>query len=267
MGAPLTAWLARDGVEVIDVPAKLATRVRVLSTGHGRKNDDADALSVGIAALTATRLNTAAVDASIIALRAVVDHREGPATVNRPHVLLTKLVAGGAPTKLTAEGAATPLRGMRPRDLAGKALRGLAVDLVSEIRYLDGRIAKATRDIETAVTVSSSTLAELPGIGVLTAAKILSRVGDIGRFRSAAAFASYTGTAPSRCPPATSCVIGFPEPVIVNSTPACTSWPWSKSAATPMERLTTSARDPKAKAAKRPCAASNADSPTRSTDA
>ena len=38
-----------DGIEVIDVPAKLATRVRVLSIGHGRKNDDADALSVGVA--------------------------------------------------------------------------------------------------------------------------------------------------------------------------------------------------------------------------
>jgi transposase len=30
----------------------------------------------------------------------------------------------------------------------------------------------------------------------LTAGKILARVGDISRFRSAAAFASYTGTAP-----------------------------------------------------------------------
>ncbi len=39
VGAPLTARLAEDGVQDIDVPAKLATRVRVLSTGHGRKND------------------------------------------------------------------------------------------------------------------------------------------------------------------------------------------------------------------------------------
>ncbi|MBV8267876.1 MAG: transposase [Planctomycetaceae bacterium] len=30
----------------------------------------------------------------------------------------------------------------------------------------------------------------------LTAGKILGRVGDVRRFRSAAAFASYTGTAP-----------------------------------------------------------------------
>ena len=51
LGAPLTTRLRADRVEVIDVPAKLAARVRLLSTGHGRKNDDADAISVGIAAL------------------------------------------------------------------------------------------------------------------------------------------------------------------------------------------------------------------------
>lgn len=47
----------------------------MLYTGHGRKTDEADAPSVGIAALTATRLHAASVDAAIIALRAVVEHR------------------------------------------------------------------------------------------------------------------------------------------------------------------------------------------------
>jgi hypothetical protein len=41
VGAPLTTPLRADGIEVIDVPAKLAARVRVLSIVHGRKNDDA----------------------------------------------------------------------------------------------------------------------------------------------------------------------------------------------------------------------------------
>src|SRR4029079_14941905 len=47
-----------------------------------------------------------------------------------------------------------------------------------------------------AMETSGSALTELRGIGTLTAAKILARVGDVKRFRSAAAFASYTGTAP-----------------------------------------------------------------------
>jgi transposase len=70
------------------------------------------------------------------------------------------------------------------------------VDLVTEIRQLDRRIAKAAADIQTAVTASGTALTELCGIGALTTGKILGRVGTIDRFRSAAAFASYTGTAP-----------------------------------------------------------------------
>ena len=85
---------------------------------------------------------------------------------------------------------------IRPRDTAGKTLRCLATDLVAEIRQLDRRIAKAAADIQTAVTASGTTLTELCGIGALTAGKILGRVGTITRFRSAAAFATYTGAAP-----------------------------------------------------------------------
>jgi transposase len=201
VGAPLTRRLRADGIEVIDVPAKLAARVRVLSIGHGRKTDDADALSVGIAALTSPTLNTAQTAAETTALRAVVDHRDDlvktrTQTVNRLHVVLTHLIPAGAKRNLSADHAAEVLRGVRPRDAAAKTLRALAMDLVSEVRQLDRRIAKAAGDIHTAVTASGTTLTDLHGVGTLTAAKILAHVGDVGRFRSAAAFASYTGTAP-----------------------------------------------------------------------
>lgn len=201
LGAPLTARLREDRFDVVDVPAKLAARVRVLSTGHGRKNDSADAISVGIAALTSRTLTTAAVDAATSALRAIVEHRDDlvktrTQTINRLHVVLTNLIPGGAPRALTADRAAGLLRGIRPRDAVGKTLRTLAVDLVAEVRHLDRRIIKAADDIEAAVSASATTLTELSGVGPLTAGKILGRVGPIARFRSAAAFASYTGTAP-----------------------------------------------------------------------
>jgi len=97
LGAPLNARLRADRVEVIDVPAKLAARVRLLSTGHGRKNDDADAVSVGVAALTSRTLNTVEIDAAITALRAVVEHRDDlvktrTQTINRLHAVLTNLI-------------------------------------------------------------------------------------------------------------------------------------------------------------------------------
>jgi transposase len=85
---------------------------------------------------------------------------------------------------------------VRPRDPAAKTLRALAMDLVSEVRQLDRRIAKAANDIQMAVSASRTTLTDLHGLGALTAGKILGRVGAVSRFRSAAAFASYTGTAP-----------------------------------------------------------------------
>jgi transposase len=199
--APLTGRLRADGIDVIDAPAKLATRVRVLSIGHGRKNDDADAVSVGIAALTSPALNTAHTDTHTTALRAVVDHRDDlvkirSQTVNRLYVVLTHLVPRGAARNLTADRAADLLRGLRVRDPAAKTLRALATDLIGEVRELDRRIAKAANDIQAAVTASGTALTDLYGIGTLTAAKILAHVGDVGRFRSAAAFASYTGTAP-----------------------------------------------------------------------
>ena len=201
LGAPLATRLTGDGIEVADVPAKLATRVRMLSTGHGRKNDDADAVSVGIAALTAPGLRSAAVEEAILALRALVEHRDDVVrtrtqTINRLHVLLTRLLAGGAPRQLNADTAARLLRTVRPRSTGPRTLRRLAAELIAEIRHLDRRIATVTGDITTAVAASGSTLTELRGIGDLTAGKILARVGDVRRFRSAAAFASYTGTAP-----------------------------------------------------------------------
>ena len=50
----------------------------MLSTGHGRKTDQADARSVGIAVHTATRLSTAVIDETIAALRARAVDPRGP---------------------------------------------------------------------------------------------------------------------------------------------------------------------------------------------
>jgi hypothetical protein len=46
-GRPVAQRLVADGEMVLDVPAKLAARVRVYSRGHGRKTGKHDAVSVG----------------------------------------------------------------------------------------------------------------------------------------------------------------------------------------------------------------------------
>jgi transposase len=201
LGAPLAARLRADRINAVDVPAKLAARVRMLSTGHARKSDAADALSVGIAALNAPGLQRVEVDEAISALRAVVEHRHDLVkhriqTVNRLHVLLVRLIPAGAPTHLSADVAAGLLRRVRPRDPVVATLRSLAVELVAEVRHLDRRITTAGVQITTMVAATGSTLTDLYGVGPLLAGTILARVGTVTRFRSAAAFACYNGTAP-----------------------------------------------------------------------
>jgi transposase len=201
VGAALTTRLTADDINVVDVPAKLARRVRMLSTGHGRKTDQANALSVGIAAHTANRLNTAVIDEAIAALRCLTDYRDDlvrnrTQTVNRLHALLAKLLPAGLPRGLTADTAATALRSIRPRAVLARTLRQVAVELLNELRRLDRRIAEVTATVSAAVATSGTTLTDLHGIGDVLAAKILARSGSVGRFRSQSAFASYCGVAP-----------------------------------------------------------------------
>lgn len=201
LGAPLTERLRADAIAVIDVPAKLARRVRMLSTGHGRKSDQADALSVGIAAWSAPALRTVEVDQAIAALRALTEHRDDlvrtrTQLINRLHALLVKLVPSGLGRGLSAEGAAAALRSVRPRDTLGRTLRQLAADLIAELRRLDRRITETTRVLSDAIVDSGTTLTQLLGVGDIVAATIIARTGPITRFPTPAAFASFCGVAP-----------------------------------------------------------------------
>jgi len=99
VGRPLAQRLLEAGERVVDVPAKLAARARLLDTGHGRKTDAHDAHSVAVAALRAKDLRVLAPDGQLEALRMLVDHRDQLSsrrvqTVNRLHRLLAELAPG-----------------------------------------------------------------------------------------------------------------------------------------------------------------------------
>ena len=49
-GRPLAQRLLAAGEQVVDVPAKLAARVRLFDTGHNRKTDALDAHSIAMVA-------------------------------------------------------------------------------------------------------------------------------------------------------------------------------------------------------------------------
>ena len=65
-GRPLAQRLLEDGEQVVDVPAKLAARVRLFDTGHNRKTDAHDAHAV---AAVAVRTKTLRVLDSTASLR------------------------------------------------------------------------------------------------------------------------------------------------------------------------------------------------------
>jgi transposase len=116
--------------------------------------------------------------------------------VNRLHQVLMELIPAGAQKKLTAAKAKEHLATVRPRDVAGKARRLLAVDLIDDVVVFDRKITAVDERITAAVAASATTLTDIVGIGPVTAATILGEVGDIARFATADHFASYTGTAP-----------------------------------------------------------------------
>jgi transposase len=68
-GRSLAQRLVADGELVLDVPAKLAARVRVYSRGHGRKTDKDDAVSVALAALDGTGVLPVTRDDALVSLR------------------------------------------------------------------------------------------------------------------------------------------------------------------------------------------------------
>lgn len=72
----------------------------------------------------------------------------------------------------------------------------IAVALVGEIRRLDKRITATGERITVKSAATGTTLTTIPGIGSLTAAKILARTGAIERFTTDAHFAAYAGVAP-----------------------------------------------------------------------
>src|SRR5215212_2254715 len=75
VGRALAQRLVGDGEQVLEVPAKLAARVRVLSVGHGRKSDPADAVSVAVAARSGPQLRQVGVEDQAVVLHLLTKRR------------------------------------------------------------------------------------------------------------------------------------------------------------------------------------------------
>ena len=200
-GRPLAQRLLEDGERVVDVPAKLAARVRLFDTGHNRKTDARDAHSIAVVAVRTTTLRVLQLDGELEALRMLTDRREALTrrrvqTVDRLQALLAELLPGQAKKDITTGQAKTMLASIRPRDVAGKTRRRIAAEELAELVAVEAKIKKATAELKAIVIERGSHLMDLHGVGPVVAARVLADVGDVTRFADRNRFASWTGTAP-----------------------------------------------------------------------
>ena len=200
-GRPLAQRLVAAGERVVDVPAKLAARVRLFDTGHNRKTDALDAHSIAVVAVRTAGLRVVVEDGELEALRMLTDRRDELAhqrvqTVNRLQRLLSELLPGQRKRDLSAAQAKTMLATVRPRDIAGKTRRRMAAEEIADLVAVDAKLKRIKAELKAAVTARGSGLMDVYGVGPAGAARVLADVGDVARFADRNGFASWTGTAP-----------------------------------------------------------------------
>jgi len=201
IGRHVVLRLLADDQEVVDVPPKLSARVRVFSTGQGRKTDATDAHSVALVGTRMAGLRPVLDDQQLTVLRILVDRRRSlgedhTRMISQLHHLLLELIPGGAKKDLSAAQAKALLAGVRPRDVAGKVRRRVAAELIGDLERVYARRKAADKELRDLVAATGTSLMELNGIGPSGAARLLVEIGDITRFPDRDHFASWNGTAP-----------------------------------------------------------------------
>jgi len=203
-GLALCRRVLAAGETVLDVaPALTASEPR--SNRKAGKNDRGDAVAVARIALRELGLPHASAEMIGADLKLLVDARdqlvrEATRTRNRLHALLLVIAPGYQEhiRDLTSSAGLLIARRLASRARATDRVRSsLACSAITRLRSLSGEIGAVERDITSALDqVAPANLLSICGVGPLVAAKILGEVRDVGRFSSAAAFASYCGTAP-----------------------------------------------------------------------
>ena len=203
LGYLVAQQLVAAGEVVFDVPPVLASRVRVLGSGHSQKNDPNDARSVAIAALRSDRLAIVRPDDHARVLRLLAKrHRDMARLRNkhctRLHALLLELEPGGISSEITVTKANTLLNTVEVEDQVTQHRVMIANELVDDIARLDVALKASKKRVEVAVVASGTTLTEIVGVGPICAAIIIGFTGDIGRFPTKGHFATSTRPPRSR---------------------------------------------------------------------
>ena len=201
LGYLLAQQLLAAGEHVVDIPATLAARVRVLSSERSNKNDPNDAYSVAVAALHAKQLVDVRVEDHATILRVLTRRHTQLAqaynkTACRLHALVCDLVPGGIGKEIVAAQASQLLDRIEPASTVTTQRLLVARDLIADLERFNQQRRQSKARIKAAVAASGTTLTEIFGVGDVVAAILIGHAGNPARFRSADRFAAYNGTAP-----------------------------------------------------------------------
>jgi transposase len=200
-GALLAQQLVGVGETVVDVPAALSARARLLDSGRNDKTDSHDARSAAIVVLRHRNLRAVALEDHRQVLR-LLAHRYHQLVAGRTrsicrlHAVLCVMIEGGLPRNLSAERASIALRKLRPVDAVGTERKRLAVEFLDEVRHHDRALTELKTRIKAAVNAADTTVTTVHGVGPIVAAYLIGYSGDICRFPNAGRYARYNATAP-----------------------------------------------------------------------
>jgi len=201
VGYLLAQQLVAAGERVLDVPATLAARVRVLGSGRSNKNDPNDGYSIAVAARHAPRLEQVARadHAAVLRLLSKRNRELGSArtrTVCRLHGLLVELVPGGISKEITANRAAALLATVTPANPVEATRHALASEHLEDLRRIDEQMRASKRRLAEVIRASNTTVTEVFGFGPVGAAIAIGQTRDVTRFADRDHFAAYNGTSP-----------------------------------------------------------------------
>jgi transposase len=201
IGHLLAQQLLSAGERVLDVPPKLAARVRLLATGDINKNDPNDARSVAVAALRSADAREVRPDDHAAVLKVWSKRyqdlgRARTQVACRLHQVLCELVPGGVPGEITAGQAGQFLASITPAGAVDAARWQLAAELTEDLRGIDTRIRETRKKAAAAVRAAGTSLTGLFGVGPVIAAAVIGDVRYVSRFPNRDHFAAYNGTAP-----------------------------------------------------------------------
>lgn len=193
--------LLTAGQTVLRVPPKLMAGARQSARTRG-KSDPIDALAIARAALREPDLPRAEHTHASREIKLLADHREDLVAdrtrhINRLRWHLHELDPAIDPAARGLTRASELDRVQQQlQTVPDGVVRRIALELLARIRELTSRANELEKELRELVAAQAPQLLELPGCGVLTAAKLLGETANPARFATEARFAMHAGVAP-----------------------------------------------------------------------